>query len=95
MAYTAGITFKEFWNRYRNEKVCKAEWFHLRFPNGSICPKCGYVAYYPIRGCNICQCHICWHQSSVAVTYYFPSSVIIRSIALVWINYPIDPELLS
>ena len=42
MAHAAAITFKEFRHRYNSEDACRAELFRLRFPNGFVCPKCGW-----------------------------------------------------
>lgn len=65
MARTAEVSFKEFRRRYNSEDACRAELFRLRFPNGFVCPKCGCVKYYPIRGRNTYQCRSCRHQTSV------------------------------
>ena len=65
MAHTAAISFKEFRTRYSTEEACREELFRLRFPNGFICPKCGCVEYYPIKGRSTYQCRSCRHQTSV------------------------------
>lgn len=65
MAQAAAITFKEFRTRYDTEDACRAELFHLRFPDGFVCPVCGCREYYPIKGRNTFQCRSCRHQTSV------------------------------
>lgn len=65
MAKAAAISFKEFQARYSTEDACREELFHLRFPNGFICPKCGHRECYPIRTRNTYQCCACRHQTSV------------------------------
>lgn len=65
MPHTTAISFKEFRTRYSTEEACREELFRLRFPNGFICPKCGCVEYYPIKGRSTYQCRSCRHQTSV------------------------------
>ena len=65
MAHAESITFQEFRTRFNTEDTCRAELFRLRFPNGFVCPKCGYTEYYPVRGRNAFQCRACRHQTSI------------------------------
>lgn len=39
--------------------------FHLRWPNGFVCPKCGNQFFYPIKRRHTYQCTACRHQASV------------------------------
>lgn len=65
MAKQEEISFFEFKEKYSNEDKCREHLFHLRWPDGFICPKCGNKAYYPIKNRNKYQCTACKHQTSV------------------------------
>ena len=65
MARAESITSEEFCTRFSTEESCRAELFRLRFPNGFVCPKCGYTEYSLVRGRNAFQCRSCRHQTSV------------------------------
>ena len=65
MAKAAVISFKEFCTRYYTEEGCREELFRQRFPEGFMCPKCGYKEFYAICSRNICQCRSCRHQTSI------------------------------
>lgn len=40
MAKQEPISFFEFKEKFNNEEACREHLFHLRWPNGFICPKC-------------------------------------------------------
>ena len=65
MAKQESISFFEFIKKYNNEEVCQEHLFHLRWPNGYECPKCGNKTYYPIKGRKLYQCTACRYQASV------------------------------
>ena len=65
MARAIKVSFKEFRQYYSTEDACRAELFHLRFPNGFVCPKCGCMEFYSIRNRNTYQCRSCRHQTSI------------------------------
>ncbi|WP_456032842.1 transposase [Ruminococcus sp.] len=37
----------------------------MRFPQGFVCPECGYTKYYHIKKRHTYQCKCCRHQTSV------------------------------
>ena len=65
MARAIKVSFKEFRQYYSTEDACRAELFHLRFPKGFVCPKCGCMEFYSIRNRNTYQCRSCRHQTSI------------------------------
>jgi len=65
MAKAEAITFKEFLERYNTEEACWKELYHLRFPEGFICPHCGCRECFPICSRKTFQCKHCRRQISV------------------------------
>lgn len=55
----------EFKDKYSNDDICREQLFHLRWPNGFVCPKCGHTSYSLIRTRNLYECKECHYQASV------------------------------
>lgn len=65
MAKQETMSFADFRERFNNEDACREYLYNLRWPNGFICPKCGGVGCYHIKGRNKYQCAQCRYQASV------------------------------
>lgn len=59
------MNLKEFMDRFQTEEDCRDHFFHLRWPDGFKCPKCGHEEYWLISGRNLYQCRGCDHQASL------------------------------
>jgi transposase-like protein len=59
------ISFFEFTKKFNNEEACREHLFHLRWPDGFICPKCSNDSYYKIEKRHLFQCKACRHQTTV------------------------------
>jgi len=57
-------TFDEFIKRFLTEEQCREYLYHLRWPNGFECPKCGRGKAWKI-GDMLYECAGCGHQTSV------------------------------
>jgi len=55
----------KFQEKYGTEKACREYLFQVKWPNGFICPKCGYREYYSIERSGIYQCAQCKKQTSL------------------------------
>lgn len=60
-----GISFKEFQQRFQIEEACEAYLFEQRWPNGSVCHKCGGRSWYQQRRCREYVCKHCHWQCSI------------------------------
>jgi transposase-like protein len=58
------MTFREFIKRFPDEEHCRNYLFRLRFPQGYVCPKCGYGKSWKISE-HLFECAKCGRQSSV------------------------------
>ena len=67
MSQQAGISFKEFRQRFQTEEACEAFLFEQRWPEGFVCPKCGGRGCYRLHGRREYVCKRCRRQSSVTV----------------------------
>ena len=59
------VSFFEFTQKYSDEDVCREHLFHLRWPSGFKCPKCGNESHYQIKRGSLYQCTACKYQASV------------------------------
>jgi transposase-like protein/DNA-directed RNA polymerase subunit RPC12/RpoP len=59
------ISFKEFSEKFKTEDDCREHFFKIKWPEGFVCPKCGYKEYSFIRYRNLYQCSSCGHQASL------------------------------
>jgi transposase-like protein/Zn ribbon nucleic-acid-binding protein len=58
------MTFDEFTKHFATEEQCRDYLYHLRFPEGFICPKCKNAKAWPV-GETLFECSQCGHQTSV------------------------------
>lgn len=65
MARYETIGFWEFQKRFSTEESCRDYLFQLRWPKGFVCPKCGGIGYYPLKGRKEYVCRQCHKQTSV------------------------------
>ena len=65
MSQEKGMSFKEFRQRFQTEEACEAYLFERRWPDGFICPKCGGIGCYQLRGRREYACKHCHRQCSV------------------------------
>lgn len=66
MAQHEAMTIMEFMKRFGTEDACREYLYHLRWPEGFVCPKCGVMDEpYHIKCRNQYQCRHCNHQASV------------------------------
>jgi transposase-like protein len=65
MAQQNSISFFEFTNSFGTEEACREHLFHIRWPNGFVCPKCGHPECYSLKTRHIHECKKCHYQASV------------------------------
>jgi len=58
------MTFEEFNKQFATEEQCREYLCRLRWPDGFVCPKCGWTEFWPI-GSVLFECGKCGHQTSV------------------------------
>lgn len=63
--FQKGMSLSDFMASYGDEQQCREAVFQARWPNGFLCPECGYAKYCEIRGRNCFQCNSCRHQTSL------------------------------
>ena len=51
--------------RAGTEEQCYSALFHLRWPDGFVCPECGNKTYCKIKSRKVYQCHRCHRQTSL------------------------------
>jgi transposase-like protein len=59
------MTFDEFIKRFMTEEQCREYLYHLRWPEGFVCPKCKEPTKVWPKGDNLYECSKCGRQSSV------------------------------
>jgi transposase-like protein len=64
MAQQEPISFFEFKNRFNSEEACRRHLFHIRWPEGFVCPKCGHTECYSLKTRHIHECAKCHYQAS-------------------------------
>ena len=67
MAKQDPISFMEFKRRFSSEEACRDYLYHMRWPDGFVCPKCGHTSCYVVTTRNLYQCTACNYQASVLV----------------------------
>ncbi|MFC1976697.1 IS1595 family transposase [Chloroflexota bacterium] len=58
-------TIFEFQQWFPDEGACFKFLIQSRWPDGFVCPRCGYGGYYWIKERNLLQCQKCKYQTSV------------------------------
>jgi hypothetical protein len=58
------ISITKFMERFPDEKSCRDYLFHIRWPRGFICTKCGESKYSVITTRNLFECSYCRTQTS-------------------------------
>jgi transposase-like protein len=69
-----GMSLYEFQERYGTEQQCRDALLALRWPNGFVCPHCGYDNGGYIRTRMVYQCYRCAGQTSATAGTIFHSS---------------------
>lgn len=69
--FQKGMSMAEFQRLYGTEEQCRKVLFDLRWPDGFICPECGYDNGGWIRTRSLYQCYRCAHQTSVTAGTIF------------------------
>ena len=59
------MSFAQFLKRFPNEKTCAEYLYHVRWPNGFVCPVCGHRHCYALNRPGRYQCAKCRHQTSL------------------------------
>ncbi len=62
--FQKGMSLSEFLEHYATEAQCEAALFAWRWPQGFVCPECGYEGHC-VLGRGLYQCHRCYRQTSV------------------------------
>ena len=65
MARQESMTILEFQQKFGTEEACEEHLFHIRWPDGFVCPKCGHTEHFNIKSRHLYQCKKCNHQASV------------------------------
>jgi hypothetical protein len=58
------MSVTKFMERFPDEKSCREYLFHVRWPRGFICTKCGESKYSVIKTRNLFECSHCRTQTS-------------------------------
>lgn len=68
--FQKGMSLSEFLEHYGTEAQCEAALFAWRWPQGFVCPECGYEGHC-VLGRGLYQCHRCHRQTSVTAGTLF------------------------
>jgi len=71
MARTKEIGIIEFLEEFKTEEACREYLYKKRFPEGFICPRCGYCKYSEHTTRNLYQCRKCQYQASITAGTIF------------------------
>lgn len=63
--FQKGMNLSDFLTRFGTETQCEQALFAWRWPQGFICPGCGYRGHCALRGRRLWQCHGCHRQTSL------------------------------
>jgi hypothetical protein len=69
--FQKGLSLTQFMNLYGTEEQCYTALFNLRWPDGYLCPRCGYDKGGKIRTRGLYQCYRCDYQVSVTAGTIF------------------------
>ena len=59
------MSYAQFLKRFPNEKACAEYLYHVKWPNGFVCPVCGHRLCYALNRPGRYQCAKCRHQTSL------------------------------
>ena len=83
------MTFDEFIKQFATEEQCRDYLYHLRWPEGFVCPKCKEQTKAWLKARNVYECSLCRHQTSViAGTVFQDTRKSLRAwfIAIWWVT---------
>ncbi|MDJ0864052.1 MAG: IS1595 family transposase [Gammaproteobacteria bacterium] len=63
--FQRGYSLSAFFDEYGTEAQCEEALFRWRWPNGFICPECGWHGYSALNCRRLFQCHRCHRQTSL------------------------------
>lgn len=58
-------TLIEFMEMYKTEEDCRQALFHHKWPDGFVCPRCGFRRAYALKSRLLFECAGCGHQASL------------------------------
>ena len=65
--FQSGLSLSDFHKKYGTDQKCRRVLFNLKWPQGFVCPRCGYKRYSLIKKPCRYQCLGCRHQTSATV----------------------------
>lgn len=71
--FQRGLSLKDFLAQYGTEAKCERALFAWRWPDGFVCPECGYRGAC-LLGRGLHQCHRCHRQTSLTAGTLFAST---------------------
>lgn len=72
--FQKGMSLYDFQQKYGTEQQCRDALFELRWPNGFVCPNCGYDNGGYVRTRSVYQCYRCEYQASLTAGTIFHST---------------------
>lgn len=72
--FQRGMSLTDFFAEYGTEARCERALFAWRWPNGFICPECGYRGFCALSARKLFQCHRCHHQTSLTSETLFAAT---------------------
>jgi len=67
----ASLSLYEFHHRFSDDHACQEHLFHIRWPEGFRCPRCGGETAYHITTRRLYECAQCHYQTSVTAGTIF------------------------
>ena len=74
--FQPGLSVINFQKLYGSQQQCEQALFRHRWPNGFVCPRCGYDHYCKLKTRPVFQCSRCRHQCSLISGTIFASTKI-------------------
>jgi transposase-like protein len=70
------ISIVQLYEKYPDEASCEQELIRMRWPDGFVCPKCGYKKHYTVstRRLKLFECTACHHQTTAITGTIFERS---------------------
>ena len=72
--FQKGFSLTSFLSHYRTDDQCRKALFHLRWPDGFKCPKCGTSSFCELKSRKLFQCYNCHSQTSVTASTIFDAT---------------------